>query len=66
MGTMTKKDFIAIASVIQRSRRDYSSEEFVKPDYVLNHVAEEIAHVCARSNKLFDFNRFLVACGARR
>lgn len=70
MGTMTKKDFIAIAKAIneevQRAKRCASPEGQHDAATALVNVAEEIAHVCARSNKLFDYNRFFVACGVRR
>lgn len=64
---MTKKDFIAIAAIIRRTRNSASAKD--SPDMRVGGgvatcmVAVRIADHCARDNDRFDRGRFLTACG---
>jgi len=65
---MTKKDYVALAQAINRSRPDENGEYHNADVYAtialtIGIVADNIATVCANDNAAFDRARFLTACG---
>jgi len=56
---MTRKHFIALATALAASRPPTDCEAYTQ---WLNDV-EQIAGVCRQSNALFDWARFMSACG---
>jgi hypothetical protein len=55
--TMSRKDFEAIATIIDVTRADYGADGGVRE------VATELANYFVRVNHRFDRERFLEACG---
>ena len=58
---MTRKDYQAIAHVINNNRIDF--EEGEDGYVVLNLVSHHLAHYMAQDNPNFDRAKFLTACG---
>ena len=64
---MTKKDFVAIAAIIRRTRNSASAKD--TPDMRAGDgiatwlLAVRVAAYCAKDNDHFDRGRFLTACG---
>lgn len=54
---MTKKDFIAIAAIINEAQAKGYSVEW---------IARELATVCAGKNPAFNRAKFLAACGTEK
>jgi len=58
---MTKKDYVKIASVIEKSVDCYQIDN--EEHRVLSDLAQDLAVVFASDNDKFDQDRFLKACG---
>lgn len=64
---MTKKDYISLAKIIQRTRKNASTRD--NPDMrvggavAMCTLAVRIADYCATDNDRFNRGRFLRACG---
>lgn len=65
---MTKKDYIAIAHIIQDAKQDEhdSIEEEQAAELTRTGIAHEMADLCARDNPRFDRDRFLKACEVQK
>lgn len=53
---MSKKDYAAIAEIIESNRGD-------GVEYTLDNIANELALYFEQDNSTFDRNKFMVACG---
>jgi hypothetical protein len=60
---MTKKDFVVIASTLDRLRLDFDMDG--EDTISLRLVAEELADSLARTNDRFNRDTFLTACGVK-
>jgi hypothetical protein len=60
---MTRKDFVVIASTLDRIRLDFDMDG--EDTVSLRLVAEELADALARTNDRFDREKFLTACGVK-
>lgn len=55
--SMTKKDYIVIAAIIDSAQAEHGSSDG------LDDVAKELAAYFKRDNSRFDHDRFMEACG---
>ena len=57
---MSKKHFIQLADAL---KKEYESRENENERSIIREVIYAVAGVCSRNNNLFDYGRFLTACG---
>ena len=63
---MTKKDYVAIARIINTSNRETGDKAANQArKHLLDCVANDLADIMERDNPKFDRARFLTACGVR-
>lgn len=60
--SMSKKNYVAIAAIIQNARANTSPEDKVARE-AITYIASDLARVFARDNSRFNSDKFLRACG---